>query len=41
MVQRDQNHAVFEIVPMRNQGHPYPRESPTETKNSITHGQII
>lgn len=40
MVQRDQNHIMFEIVPMRNQGHPYAREPLAGTKNSVTHGQI-
>lgn len=39
MVQRHQNHIMFERVPMRNTGHPYPREPLTGTNNSITHGQ--
>lgn len=38
MVQRDQNHIMFELIPMRNQGHPYWRGSLTGTKNSVTHG---
>lgn len=40
MVQRAQNHIMFELVPMRNHGHPYPRESLTGTKNAVIHGQI-
>lgn len=40
MVQRDQNHIMFEIVPKKNKDHPSPRESLTGTQNLVTHEQI-